>query len=125
MDGGVGIHDRVGLLEAAREYRQAAELAVIGCRAHDGQDPAEAQLHVALAVPVDDRVGAADVGDPDLDGGVARGKPGQEVDAALPMSRTDAFAWLLRVTSRACLPDGVPAAVRGQNSQACRAAAPL
>jgi len=43
---------------------QAAELAVIGCRAHDGQDSVEVQLHVALAVPVDDRVdvGGAAVG---------------------------------------------------------------
>jgi len=51
LDGGVGIHDRVGLLEAAREYRQAAELAVISCRVQDGQGSAEVHLHVALAVP--------------------------------------------------------------------------
>ena len=58
-------------IEAAREYRQAAELAVIGCRAHDGQDPSEAQLPVALAVPVDDRVGT---------GGAAAG-PGCRITA--------------------------------------------
>jgi len=33
----------------------------------------------------------ADVGDPDLDGGVARGQPGQEVDAALVQRRAAAM----------------------------------
>ena len=39
--GGGGIHERVGLLEAAREYRPAAELAVIGCRVPTGKIPPE------------------------------------------------------------------------------------